>query len=54
MVCGLDGVYIAGVYKGRMVEESTANYWRPVMEAYAGKPVPSGELPLLIGWEYGK
>lgn len=48
MVCGLDGVYIAGVYRGRLVEESTATYWRPVIEAYAGKP--HGELPLLIAW----
>ncbi|KAE8447043.1 hypothetical protein EG329_011178 [Mollisiaceae sp. DMI_Dod_QoI] len=34
MVCGLDGVYITGVYKGRMAEEATATYWRPVVEAF--------------------
>lgn len=48
MVCGLDDVYINGVYTGRMVEESTAAFWRPVIDAYAGKSY--GELPLLISW----
>jgi hypothetical protein len=48
LLCGLDGVFMSGIYKGRMVEESREMYWKPVIDAYAGRP--HEPLPVLIGW----